>query len=91
MQGQESATNCVQIRPDIEPSTFKAFLRFLYSGVLEEIKFEAVVKLVAAAEKYGVEELKRKCESAIRANLRIANVIDALLIADMHNCPSSTR
>ena len=86
----ESTTNRVHVT-DVDPSTFETVLRFLYSGVVEEKQFEALAKLVAAAEKYTMDELKRICESTMRANLQMENVIDALLIADTHNCSSLLR
>ena len=45
----ESTTNRVHVT-DVDPSTFETVLRFLYSGVVEEKQFEALAKLVAAAE-----------------------------------------
>jgi len=87
---QESASNQVKVS-DVEPSTFKTLLRFLYSGAVEEEQFDDLAKLVAAAEKYGMDELKKICESTMRANLQLENVIDALLIADIHNCSSLLR
>ena len=82
---EESATNRVHVL-DVDPSTFEAVLRFLYGGVVEENQFYALAKLVAAAEKYAMDELKRICESIMLANLQMANIIDALLTADVHNC-----
>jgi len=84
---QESASNLVVVS-DVDPSTFEALLRFLYSGAVEEKQFEDLARLVAAADKYGMDELKKICESTMRANLQAKDVIDALLIADIHNCSS---
>ena len=87
---QESSTNRVHVT-DVDSSTFEAVLRFLYGGVVEEDEFKALAKLVAAAEKYSMDELKRICESTMRANLQMENIIDALLLADMYNCSSLLR
>ena len=87
---QESASNRVEVT-DVSPAIFRAVLRFLYGRVMEEDKFEALAELIAAADKYGIEKLKRICESAICANLGVENIIDALLVADMHNCASLLR
>jgi len=83
---KESASNRVEVL-DMEPAIFKAMLRFIYGGVLEEAKFEPLAQLIVAADKYGLDELKKKCELAIRCDLRVGNIIDALLLADTANCP----
>ena len=33
-------------------------------------------------------DLKKACENVICAHLKVDNVIDALLIAEMHDCPT---
>ena len=87
---QESESGRVEIT-DLEPTTFKAVLRYLYGSVLEEKEFEPLAKLIAAADKYGIDELKEICASALSDNLQVQDVIDALLLADMHNCQGLLR
>jgi len=87
---QESASNQVTVT-DVEPATFKAVLRFLYSGLMEEEEFASLAELIGAADKYGLDELKKACELAMRTDLQMENLIDALLLADMHNCPRLLR
>jgi len=82
---KESVTNQVEIS-DVGPETFKTVLRFLYGGFPKEKQFEPLVELFIAADKYGMDELKEICETVIHANLQVENVIDALLLADTHNC-----
>ena len=84
---QESSSNQVEVK-DVSSTTFKAVLRFLYGENPKEEQFEPLAELVVAADKYGLDELKEICASFMGANLETENVIDALLIADMHNCPS---
>ena len=84
---QESASNQVEVT-DVEPATFKALLQFVYGGNLKETQFEPLTQLIAAADKYGLDELKDICGSAISANLKVDDVIEALRTADMYNCPS---
>ena len=87
---QESESGRVEIT-DVEPTTFKAVLRYLYGSVLEEKEFEPLAKLIAAADKYGIDELKEICASALSTNLQVQDVIDALLLADLHNCQGLLR
>jgi len=87
---QESATNRVEVT-DVDPATFKAVLRFLYGGVMEEKEFKSLAELIVAADKYGIDDLKNICESTVRTRLQFENIVDALLLADMHNCASLLR
>lgn len=87
---KEKITNQVEIS-DVGPETFKVVLKFLYGGIPEEKQFEPLVKLIVASDKYIMDELKEICESAIIADLQVENVVDALLIADMHNCQRLLR
>ena len=84
---QESVSNSVKIT-DVSLTTFKAVLRFLYGETPKEKQFLPLAELIVAADKYGLDELKEICGSAIGTNLQTENIIDALLIADMHNCQS---
>jgi len=87
---QESVSNRVEVT-DVQPDTFQAVLSYLYGGVMEEESFESLAELIAAADKYGLDELKKICESTLRYNLQFDNIIDALLVADTHNCTSLLR
>ncbi|CAL1536097.1 unnamed protein product [Lymnaea stagnalis] len=48
------------ILPDIELSTFRVFLRYLYSGHVD-ITSDAVINLLYCAKKYAVAGLVKKC------------------------------
>jgi len=73
---------------DIKPKAFKDFLRFLYTGVASKYEEDSTMELLAAADKYCVDDLKMICEKEINANLNGDNVIDALILAEKHNCPT---
>ena len=73
---------------DIKPKAFKEFLRFLYTDVAPKYAEDSTMELLAAADKYCVNDLKAMCETAISSNLNGRNVIDALLLAEKHNCPT---
>jgi len=84
----ETFSNKIEIN-DIKPKTFKEFLRFLYTFVAPKYKNkDSTMELLAAADKYCVDDLKMICEKAINSNLHCNNVIDALIMAEKHNCPT---
>ncbi len=47
-----------------------------------------MMELLAAADKYGVADLKKYCESTLCSRLNAENVIEALLLAESHDCPA---
>jgi len=73
---------------DIKPKTFKDFLRFLYTNMLPDYEEDSTMELLAVADMYCVDDLKEMCERAINSNLNGNNVIDALILADKHHCPT---
>ena len=84
---EESVTNEVEV-PDIAPEVFKEMLKFLYCDVAPEYHEDISAGLLVAAERYGLEELKKRCESALTSHLDAKNVVEFLLLADDHNCPT---
>ncbi|KAL7298422.1 hypothetical protein TKK_0008213 [Trichogramma kaykai] len=60
-------------------------LRYIYRGSVETQEFSATAELLAAADKYQLEELRNKCENVLCANLTAENAIEALQIADAYN------
>ena len=71
------------IVPDVKPVVFRAMLKYLYSDTLPKDFAEVSLDLLVAADKYGVEKLKQKCESG--APINADNVVDALIVAEKIN------
>ncbi|KAJ3689980.1 hypothetical protein LUZ61_019144 [Rhynchospora tenuis] len=80
---------------DIEASTFKAMLHFIYSDSLpefDEVKGnrEASIALaqhlLVAANRYGLERLKQACEVELYKFLNEDNLGTTLAFAEDHNC-----
>lgn len=69
---------------DIDLETFHIFLRFLYSGEVEEKDWKAVVKLYSVADTYEVMSLRRECSQILAEKLSIASVSIVLQLADLH-------
>ena len=84
-QMKESLSQTVEIH-DVKPQVFRGLLRFLYTGQLPENFGDIALDLLTVADKYGVDSLKKLCASRLCDNLDDNNVIDAILVAERHNC-----
>jgi len=82
---EESKSNEIEVT-DVRPNVFKRLLKFLYGGVPPKYAETETSDLLIAADKYGVDELKAICESLLSSHLTSDNVIEALLLAESHNC-----
>merc|ERR1739844_885387 len=71
---------------DIKQKAFREFLRFLYTDIAPKYAEDSTMELLALADKYCVDDLKKICEEAITSNLNGDNVIDALILAEKHRC-----
>jgi speckle-type POZ protein len=69
---------------DIESDVFEQLLTFIYTANAPKAQSMAH-KLIAAAEKYEILDLKRICEHFIFKDLTNENAIQSLLIADKYN------
>ncbi|XP_014237848.1 speckle-type POZ protein B-like [Trichogramma pretiosum] len=70
---------------DISYDAAVEMLRYIYIGSVETQEFSLTAEVLAAAEKYQLEELKNKCERIICSNLTTENAVQALRIADMYS------
>merc|ERR1719471_1727336 len=58
-------------------------IRYIYSGKVAELEGKAT-GLLSAAEKYDLRELKTMCETALCDTITQDNVLDLLVLADLH-------
>ncbi|KAJ4785288.1 BTB/POZ and MATH domain-containing protein 2 [Rhynchospora pubera] len=95
--------NHVELGPiiveDVEADTFESLLHFIYTDSLppgESLivegsgKDESILKtqrLLAVADRYGVDKLKLMCEDKLCENMTLATVGDTLNLVERHNCP----
>jgi len=84
---EESFSKEVDIN-DIEPKAFRQFLRFLYTNMPPKYAEDSTMELLAAADKYCVDDLRMLCEREINFALNKDNVVDALILAEKHHCPT---
>lgn len=77
---RESKTGVVDI-VDLDSSVLEQFVRYLYSGKVEEMSMNMAFDLYQVAEKYAVHSLKLFCASYMRENLSQEVVCKVLLLA----------
>ncbi|KAF1322173.1 Kelch-type beta propeller, partial [Globisporangium splendens] len=79
----ESRAREVEIT-DVRRPIFLSFLEYLYSDYLD-VSVDVAMELFVAADRYGVDRLKRICESRMLGSLCIENAATILHAADLHN------
>jgi speckle-type POZ protein len=80
---------------EMEASTFRSLLHYMYHGSLPNAGKTDVSstmaeyqRLLVAADRYGVERLKKICEDKLCGNgIAIDNVVSLLELAERHICP----
>ncbi|CAK7329213.1 unnamed protein product [Dovyalis caffra] len=83
---------------DLEPKVFKAMLHFIYRDTLTEdvdmatpsfspvssVSETLTTKLLAAADRYGLDRLRLMCESHLCKDISVVSVASILASADSH-------
>ena len=81
-EGTENKVDVVDVAPEI----CEELLRFIYSGKVGDSCLKEIAgDLFAAAEKYGVLDLKELCEESLCVNMTVGNVLEMMELADLHN------
>ncbi|KAL7303411.1 hypothetical protein TKK_0004595 [Trichogramma kaykai] len=70
---------------DISHEAAVEMLRYIYTGRIKAEEFSLTADVLAAADKYQLEELKNKCERILGSNLSTENVVEALKIAHTYS------
>lgn len=79
---RESKSNEIHI-PDIDFATVRDMVRFIYSGRLKDLADKSDL-LLAAADKYDIRDLKSICCQHLASNLCTEQIVDVLVLADIH-------
>ena len=80
---KENRDNEVVIK-DMGAKTFRDMASFIYGGRIYLEDYSETAKLLVAGEKYNLKQLKEKCEDHISECLSVTNVLDMLVLADLH-------
>lgn len=83
----------VDVRVEVPdtPETMRRLLTFLYADVLPESEPDQVLKDLVAADRYGLQRMKRTCESTlamIAARDNVAQLVDVLRVAQAVRAPA---
>jgi len=70
---------------DLDQDIVYDMLFYMYSGNVSNLEVKAA-KLLVAADKYGLMELKLMCEMNLCENLNAENVCEILIVSKLHNC-----
>ena len=87
----EKRTNKVTLK-EVESGVVREMLHFIYTGATNRnVLEEKSVELLAAAERFMMDELKIICEDYLCANLSIDNAIENLVLGDYHQAHKLSR
>jgi speckle-type POZ protein len=82
---KENLTNQIEVE-DVEPDVFNEILRFIYTGRLSESTMGKMsAGILAAADKYLLEQLKIECETQFIHRMSAKNFLELLVITDEHH------
>ncbi|GFS95074.1 speckle-type POZ protein B [Nephila pilipes] len=81
---REKVSECISIE-DLDDDTVQRMLLYMYTDELEGLQWESARGLYAAADKYEILSLKKKCSSFLMANFCPLNACEVLILADMHS------
>ena len=71
---------------DVSAEVGKAFVRFLYTGELEDQVFkEEAVVFLELGDKYNVQDLKDLAETELLSQLEKTNMVSLVSIGDLYN------
>ena len=74
--------------PNISSGVFKTLLKYLYTDEVAELTLDEAAAVFEAADRFGIDRLKRICEQRILAAISIDNACGILLTADRHSASS---
>ncbi len=81
---KEMQTGEVEIE-DVDPDVFQEVLRYLYTGLTRSTTMDVMAPaLLAAAEKYLIDELKSRCETHLIRQMSAKNCLSLLTLTTHH-------
>ena len=80
---KEQRTNVIEIS-DVDQAVISDMLAYIYTGCVPHLD-ALVAELLEVANKYELSELFAMCEDKLKADMKVDNVIELLILADMHN------
>jgi len=84
-QTMDSHQNEIKIE-DLDIDTLQEMLKYIYAGTIDKLSTRSG-RLLEAAEKYQLPELKRICEEELCETLTVDSCLDCLVLAHLYNAP----
>lgn len=72
---------------DTDIATMRTIVTYIYTGTMDNISIKTAEKLLKAADRYGLDTLKQKCEQFLCDNINMMNVGKFLLLGQKLNAP----
>lgn len=88
-QMAEKGDGAIEI-PDVEPSAFKALLKFLYTDEIS-VESDNVMSMLYTAKKYAIPALEQECVEYLKDNITTDNVFLLLTQARLFDEPALAR
>ena len=79
---KEKETSVIEI-PNVDRAVISDMLKYFYTGSAPNLD-EHVEVLFDLADKYELSQLYATCEDQLKSKMNVTNVIDFLILADMH-------
>ena len=88
---REMQSNQVEIK-DIDPDVFQEVLRFIYTGKTQSTAMDKMAPgILAAADKYLLEDLKSRCETHLIQQMSAENCLELLSFTTHHPAEHLTK
>jgi len=87
---KESETGLVNVE-EIDVDTVKHMLQFMYTGNVPELSVDVAMGLLAAGDRYALDDLKVICEKFLGKSLEVDNIMQVLVLADLHSAEKLKR
>ncbi|GBL98953.1 Speckle-type POZ protein B [Araneus ventricosus] len=81
---KEKKETCIELK-EIEGDTLHRLLLYMYTDTIEDLQYETAAALYAAADRYDLTGLRKKCSAVLKTKLSIVNTCELLVLADMHS------
>ncbi len=86
---ESTSTNSASVLiPEIASDIFLLLMTYLYTDEIEsaeKLDFQKAMNVFIAADRFGIERLKRICEQAILLDIAPENACEIFHAADLHN------
>jgi len=79
----ENQSSSIDIE-DLDVETVKDMLKYMYAGRIDNLNTRSP-RLLEAADKYALAELKEVCEDTLCSSLSVDSCLECLVLADLHN------